>query len=429
MIKQYGFRFPVITEKNWILGGFSKVKGAVINPSGQWKQYRPQFEAQSTPKTETQNCTGYGTEHAVATLEWFMKLQGVPIGTNDITYSPRAIGIAAGTQADGGNDPTKVADAVRNITCVMPESVLPFVDDVSTYYTPRPLTKDLLNQGQPWADKWELQYEIVFTGGTPQDKKDKLKLALQRGTVCVSVYAWDFDAVTQRYIKPQGAQDTHWVFLEQYDENDCPLVFDSYADNQGDPYEKTLDPLFDFGIAIVYYLVPAQPKFSLMAKLLDLIGQLLHMDELLIKNRPELQPPIVNPINIDPPPPAPIPPADVSKISIWAYGIRVAEGWTPTSRSFINHNPGNIKASDYTMSLGAVGKDNNNFCIFPDEPTGTKALCSFLTAAAKNELAPYHDKTIAEFTTIYAQPPSSVYLNTVLSYVKVAENTKISSLL
>jgi hypothetical protein len=136
----------------------------------------------------------------------------------------------------------------------------------------------------------------------------------------------------------------------------------------------------------------------------------------------------VSPVYPTPVAPQPVAP-HVSLIPTWAAGIRKAEGFVPGSRSFRNHNAGNLRATNYTMSLGAVGKDSDNFCIFPTDQSGMKALCAFLTAAAKNELKPYHEVDLATFTKIYAQPQSHIYLDIVVTELQRPSSIKISSLL
>lgn len=74
----------------------------------------------------------------------------------------------------------------------------------------------------------------------------------------------------------------------------------------------------------------------------------------------------------------------------WAEAIKQFEGWKPGSRSFKNHNPGNLRYSAYTASLGAIGKDSGRFCIFEDDRAGFAALCIFLDDAANRRLRPYH---------------------------------------
>lgn len=78
------------------------------------------------------------------------------------------------------------------------------------------------------------------------------------------------------------------------------------------------------------------------------------------------------------------------KIIEWANATKRFEGWAPGTRSFKNHNPGNLRYSAYTATLGAIGKDKSNFCTFPTDEAGFDALCLFLTAAASRQLKPYH---------------------------------------
>lgn len=78
------------------------------------------------------------------------------------------------------------------------------------------------------------------------------------------------------------------------------------------------------------------------------------------------------------------------KIIKWAEAIKEFEGWKPGSRSYRTNNQGNLRYTSYTKSLGAIGKDAGNFCIFSDEQAGFDALCQFLTDAAGRKLKPYH---------------------------------------
>lgn len=90
----------------------------------------------------------------------------------------------------------------------------------------------------------------------------------------------------------------------------------------------------------------------------------------------------------------------MKNIKAWADAIQEYEGFkkpgTPGypagSRSFRNNNPGNLRYTHYTSSLGADGFDDKNFCIFEDYQEGYDALCEFLHDAASNELIPYRAK-------------------------------------
>lgn len=80
----------------------------------------------------------------------------------------------------------------------------------------------------------------------------------------------------------------------------------------------------------------------------------------------------------------------VSRIVDWANATKLFEGWKPNSRSFRNRNAGNLRYTPYTKSLGAIGKDYSNFCIFPTDEIGFAALCTFLKDAASRQVKPYH---------------------------------------
>ena len=124
------------------------------------------------------------------------------------------------------------------------------------------------------------------------------------------------------------------------------------------------------------------------------------------------------------------------RLQLWAEAVQKHEGWFAGSRSQRNNNPGNLRYTPYTKSLGAVGQDEGRFCEFPDYGTGWSALVQFLTDAANNLLIPYKgNPTLLEFFSVYA--PSSDnnnprrYAEVVAGYIGtgVTVDTTISSLL
>jgi hypothetical protein len=415
--KQYGLILPEITPDHWVLGAAnSGASGDIINTPGNWIPYLPDKEPQEKNSVETQNCSGFGTDNAVETLS---ALRGIKAN-----YSDRYLGIMAGTDPYKGNDPHIVAETLRKTSGQIDEALLPFSDDITTpeaYYQPKPMTPELSRKGQRWYDQWDFNHEWVFTTGTPQQKREKLKDAITKGTVCISVTAWFFDSEKGYYIKPADTTDNHWCQLVKIEDGKY-IIFDSY-----DGYLKDLDPLFDFAIAKIYYLTPAAPKIAIFAQILNFIGQILHIDTLLIQKPPiVVNPPQQLPV-VTPSYPSPTQP---SRIAPWASVIRTQEGWTPGSRSFRNNNPGNLKYTPYTHSLGATAHDADNFCIFPNADHGFSALMQFLTDACKGNLKSYSpDMTLDAFTTTYANPPSKNYVNRVADALKVDEFIQIKKLL
>lgn len=151
-----------------------------------------------------------------------------------------------------------------------------------------------------------------------------------------------------------------------------------------------------------------------------------------VSSQPQ-QPPQDSVQPIQPAPVSPPQPQHISRIIPWAKAIQQQEGWSATTLSFINNNPGNLKLTSYTQSLGATqgtrAKDGGYFCKFADYQTGFNALCTFLTDACNNQLALFHDKTLLQFTKIYANPPSNKYALSVAKALGVDVNILIKELL
>ena len=92
-----------------------------------------------------------------------------------------------------------------------------------------------------------------------------------------------------------------------------------------------------------------------------------------------------------------------------------------------------MKWTTYTQSLGATGRDKDNFCIFPSYGTGFEALEQFIKDAGENKLKAYKNCTILSFFQVYA--PSNdknkpdVYARFVAGKLGVGVNTYIKNLL
>lgn len=266
---------PIVTEgdkKHYILGGFTKVKGEVLNKNGNWRDWLPVGEGQKIDQRDTYACADFGTLNALETLLNFK----YGITTN---YSDRALAIDAGTILGIGTDPHDVGETIRK-KGIVKEETLPTNEakTVEEFYTPKPLTPKIRKEADEWTWNWEFGHEWVFTNGDVKTKHAKLKEALTRGTVCVSVYAWIYDYGNQWYYKPEGEDDNHWVQLVKF-EGECPIIFDS---NEG--YTKKLAPDFDFSVAKVYYInkLDGQKKKSILSQILEIIKKILQIDAQII---------------------------------------------------------------------------------------------------------------------------------------------------
>ena len=123
----------------------------------------------------------------------------------------------------------------------------------------------------------------------------------------------------------------------------------------------------------------------------------------------------------------------------FCLAIQHFEGYYPPDEqypygtaSYRNCNPGNLKYSQYTESLGAIAKSPAGFAIFSNYEDGFAALCQFVSDAAHNELKAYQNCTIDSFFFIYAPPadnnPTNTYAQYVAAYVGLPLDTPISSL-
>jgi hypothetical protein len=133
-----------------------------------------------------------------------------------------------------------------------------------------------------------------------------------------------------------------------------------------------------------------------------------------------------------------------SRIKDWATIIQKHEGHFEGSRSFRNHNPGNIKFGPYAKMLGAYGKDDKDFARFYSYEEGFAALCQYLRDAAGWYLIPYRQYakkigktqetfTLLDFFNVYAPPSdnndSNRYADVVAEHLGVSVDTPIKTLL
>lgn len=420
-------------QKHWIMGGSkTKMRGAILNPTGDWTPYIPDGEPQSNGSFDAEDCTTMGTENSLETLLGFLGYK--------VNYSKRANAIAAGT-TPAGNDPQTVAETIRTVLGNVNESDLPFTTAITTwleYYSPKPLTSALMKLGQVFWSQWDFNHQWVLDGSeaTPEVQAAKLIAALQMSPVGLGVFAWEMGQ-NGYYIRPAGAGDCHWVSLVSYKQGMYWEIFDSY-----DGYLKQLDWNFGFTSAKQYSVVPHQVTLGIFAQILQIFAQILGLDSKIVTKLPPANGPIVTN------PPA-TPPINGEKnhpmIVAWAKAIIVAEGG---NKSYPNiPQCGNLRYTAYTKSLGAVGHTpTGNYAIFPDAETalgatvlGTdfgpaqyvmngKGLCQFLLDAANNELIPYKSaRTLIAFTKIFAGNPPQGYIDTIATILKVGESTDIST--
>lgn len=242
----YGF-LPEPTQKDhWIVGSKKATKrfGAPeLMPEGHgWKEHLPKKELQRRGSLETMACTVFGSANCWETLAKFYGYKDFP---RDLAERYNAI--LSEITPEGGM-PHKTCETFRQFGA-LPEEVLPFSEDIRTwdyFYAPQPMTEELKTLGKELARKFVFGHEWVFNGqGTLAQKQQKLKEALSRGTVAVSVHAWKNDG--KYYIKTKD--DNHWVQLVDYVEREYWLIFDHY-----NPVMKKVAWDTDFYCAKLHFL-------------------------------------------------------------------------------------------------------------------------------------------------------------------------------
>jgi len=226
----YGFKPPVITPDNYVLGG-GNVPQTVLQPNSDWTDYLPEKEKQYI-NFETYNCVSFGTLSAIEALMFRLLKEKV-------NYSDRFVGIMAGTK-EGGNDPNTVCEAIRKHGLI-PEEMLPYSEDlknIDEYYSFKGANKeDCLKAGQEWLSKYEFLHEYVFSPNEPKEEKiKKIILSLQFSILGVSVEAWILD---ERGIYIRLGQENHWTVA--YNQKQFTGIFDTY-----EPFLKLVEQDFSY---------------------------------------------------------------------------------------------------------------------------------------------------------------------------------------
>src|SRR3990167_49636 len=214
-VKNFGLIISPITNRKEGAGhilGAAGLPEPVINSSGDWIPHLPVGEKQSRQGVETNGCTLHGTETAIETLIGY-KTDVIP------NYSERYLTNLAKHKGilnpNAGADPHKIAEMRRNESGTVSEERAPWNDSIKTaaeYYSLdfMPLIPEALK----WYKGWKLNHKWLWSGSpTPQEKRERIKDALTKGTVCASVVAWKMR--NGLYYKEIGEGDGHWVNVAQ----------------------------------------------------------------------------------------------------------------------------------------------------------------------------------------------------------------------
>ena len=363
--KSFGLLIEPPSKTDYVAGD-GNLTGEVINPTGDWLPFVPVFEHQA-PLFETNSCASQATMNALEGL--YKALFGI-----EPNHSDRMLAKGSGTDPKRGNSPQKVAEFFRKNWSVLEEDwPMAGVQTVEEYYKEFP---DLLySKAEIVRGEGVFGYEAI-TNPT----KLKLKEALTKGVVCISVAAWGKDE-NDIYYKPSSWRDNHYVWLLKIKENGNYLVFDSY-----DPSIKEYRGDAIPEIAYRYTLNEKEVDW-LITTLKALIKKI--QDYLATKpapTNPELPPPFLKQ-NI---------------LNMMCLAIQKHEGWiaNPPSRSYRNKNPFNLV---YVGQAKATKEPNGRFCVFQTYEDGFNAGKQMILNAAMGKSKIYHPSdNLFDFFNKYA---------------------------
>ena len=377
-LKNHGLLLNDVLTSDYQLGGITKLSGEPVLSSGDWAKFLPLGEKQNRG-FETNTCVSFAFNHCIQIL--LAKLYNLfP------DESERYTAIVSDTNPRAGNGMKEVCEAGRKKGLIY-EALLPFDETIKTleqFFSPNPMTEEFLKQGRKFTDSYKLGYEWV------SPDLASLTQALTLSPILLAVTAW-FQNPDGTYYLPENMFNNHAVCLYKIEGNKL-FIFDSYPESEGD-FLKTVIWSSNIKQAMRLSLTPNN-DVSAYQQIINLLLRLLENLGFRAKQLAEKPQPFFPEL-----------PPDASKVENlrkFTEGIKEQEGWFEGSRSFRNHSPGNLRYTTYVKSLGAVGRDKDNFAIFADDADGMFALKTFCLDSAKDILAKYHNCTILSFCQSYA---------------------------
>lgn len=275
---KYGFCAEPHKPEDWFLGSKKATKrfgpGELMPDGHGWEDHLPRKEMQRDNGVETMACTVYAPLNCLETLADYHGFDDFPSNCSE-----RFNAILAGVSRNG-NPPYTSAESIRR-SGVIPSERLPFDDSIDAFekfYSPKPMRSEFLTEGLSILKKYVIGNEWVFNPfglNFGKDKKELLKIALGRGTVAVSVYAWrERDGL---YFKERQWTDNHIVQLVDYREGRYWKVYDTY--------EKTLKKLeweYPFENAILFFLDKRLPASAIQQMIKNLYAEIARLTRMLL---------------------------------------------------------------------------------------------------------------------------------------------------
>jgi hypothetical protein len=221
MLRNFGFEPPIITD-DWTEEGhqIDPILGAVVNPTGQWELYVPDFEHQAT-LYETWGCTVYGAYNQKESLEKYLYGE-----TKD--YDERYGYININVQPPGANPHLAYEDMRTN---GLVHGVLPVPPTLEEYRNPSAITPEIRAQGIAHASRNKINHDWVLTGKklSTEERVEIIKRNLTVSPIGASFTAWFPPPYPSK-----GQPNTHWAVIVGFTDTHWKVA-DSYPRLTGDP--------------------------------------------------------------------------------------------------------------------------------------------------------------------------------------------------
>lgn len=460
-MKQSGLITKYPLPQDYVLGSETAVKGKVR--TSDWKEYLPATEKQYSIGFDTLSCTSFSFNNVVESQLNFMIKKGEfntdsikwltdngYIENNKVNLSDRFLAIMSGT-TDRGNDFRTVAECARTIGLI-PEKDFPLTGNSFTEYHNKSLiTQSMKDKAAEFLKRVKISWEwLFFDSASGFNEGVQVENVIQETPIQIAI----------------PTPGTHATMLFGYNkDNEWFKVFDTYEpfffENNGDSYNPQIGLRVMCSVPVIIAPTPVPSEFIFKNTLVfgskgnDVVQlQRILISEGLMKvgldtgnfgsitlqavKNFQMKYGIRTTGNV-----GPITMAKLNsildalkkkpknKLDAWALAIQTFEGYSVGSRSYRNHNPGNIK---YVGQSTAIGKDDKGFCVFPSYQVGFEALKSLLRYAASGKSKLYKaNGSLYQFFNVYA--PSSdnnnpnQYAEFVARSIGVDPNTIINTLI
>lgn len=210
MIKNYGLKFDIPSDKHWVFGKSSNPTD-IIQADGDWGPYLPVKEFQSTANLETYACVVYTILNCAEIL---IK----KIYNEERNYSERFLAKLLETGQNRGSSPDTACETLRTFG-TPPEAVYPFIDDFNEYF--KDLPQSVRDIAEEFTKEWDFNHDFV------PPTHEAITRALQCSPLLISVYAW-VQNDKGYYYRPEGYTDVHATTLFYQSEGNFRRVFDTY---------------------------------------------------------------------------------------------------------------------------------------------------------------------------------------------------------